>query len=369
MDNSMHTPHRNGRRVALAAAGISLAVALTSCAATSPASSTTNDSNKSVHLSISLVSASLAFAAETQAGAEQAAKDLNVKLDVIGPPLIDPPTAIAQVENSLDTGVDGIGIGDEPAALWTRTLHDAMDKNNGNVVTFVAVPAAGSPVKTYVGIESKAYGTRLATETVKASGISTSTTGDVIVGQCFAGSDPLTNTSTAAIKTLKKLLPSAKVLPVFDSKLAPADNFAAWTQKIAANPNTVLTIGVCDQDGDSMAKAKAASKGSFAIGTVQTSPAVNAGIASGAVSVALPQNYYVQGYTVVRLLAEAVRSGATPPAGWIDPGVTVVTKANVADLVKRDSGPAGQAAFYSALVKSTWADLSAVTKPLSDAQG
>ncbi|MEO8906685.1 MAG: sugar ABC transporter substrate-binding protein [Microbacteriaceae bacterium] len=357
------------RRAAVAAAGLSLAVALTSCATGTGSSSATPDANKPVHLSISLVSASLAFAAETQAGAEQAAKDLNVKLDVTGPPLIDPPVAISQVENSLNTGVDGIGIGDEPAALWTRTLQDAMDKTNGNVVTFVAVPAAGSPAKTYVGIESKLYGVQLATETVKESGISTSTTGDVIVGQCFAGSDPLTNTSNAAIATLKKLLPSANVLPVFDSKLAPADNFAAWSQEIAANPNTVLTIGTCDQDGDSMAKAKAAAGGSFAIGTVQTSPAVLAGIASGAVAVALPQNYYVQGYTVVRLLAEAVRNGTNPPAGWIDPGVTVVTKANVADLVKRDSGAAGQAAFYAPLVTSTWADLSAITKPMAKAQG
>ncbi len=118
-----------------------------------------------------------------------------------------------------------------------------------------------------------------------------------------------------------------------------------------------------------MIKAKQAAGGHFAIGVTDLDPQVLAGIANGAVASSVAQNWYIEGYTAVRLMAEAAKKGTVPPAGWIDPGTTVVTKANVAALQARNASSAGLEAFYKPLVAKLWSNLSAATKPLSQVQG
>ena len=68
----------------------------------------------------------------------------------------------------------------------------------------------------------------------------------------------------------------------------------------------------------------------------------------------------------MRLIAEAVRAGKPPVEGWIVPGITVVTKDNVAAIQAREASPEAQAAFYKPLVTKLWADLPGAVKPLSD---
>ncbi len=382
------------RATAAYAAGLSLLLALTGCGSSTSTSSPTSASSSSaapaaggtsssasaagnsaaasgkpVHLAMELLLAGLPFTAETQAGGQAAAKELGATLDASAPSTFDPPGAMAQVSNYLASGVDGIALGDEPAALWTRAIGDAVTKTKGNTVAFNSVPLKGTTVKTYVGNDAAALGTQLATETIKAANLGPSTTGEVIIGICTVQSDPLKLTVGAMVDTAKKLLPQATVLAPFNSQAIPSQNFAAWEQEMRAHPKAVLALGSCNQDGDSMIKAKQVTGGKFAIGTSDTSPGVLAGIAGGTVAVCLAQNYYVIGYTAIRLLTEAARNGAVPPAGWISPGSTVVTKANVADLVARDASPAGQAAFYKPLITKLWANLAAATQPLSAAQG
>lgn len=117
-----------------------------------------------------------------------------------------------------------------------------------------------------------------------------------------------------------------------------------------------------------MIKAKKVTNGKFVIGTSDSSPGVLTGITDGTVAVCVAQNWYVMGYTAIRLLTEAVRTGSVPPAGWIENGSTVVTKANVAAVTARDASPEGQAAFYKPIVTKLWANLAAATQPLSAAQ-
>lgn len=364
----MFSKHSKGRTLALTIIGVSISAAMAGCSSAAPTNSGSPDANKPVHLALQLIASGLPFSQEVQAGAELAAKKYNVTLDVTAPPSIDPPTAISQVENALNSGVDGIAISDEPATLWTRALQDAFDKTHGNLVTFNTIPVAATPAKTYVGIEAVQYGVQLADETVKAAGLDKSTTGDVILGQCFLGSEPLSLTTKATFKELGKLLPNATLVPIFESQPIPTDNFAAWEKMIGAHPKTVLTIGTCDQDANSMIKARETSGLSFAIGVVQSSPQVITAMKAGTVSAIVTQNYYASGYLVVKLLADAIRLGKPPVAGWINPGVAVITKSNIADIEKRDSGAAGQQAYYQPIIDSLLADLPAATKPLSEIQ-
>ena len=372
-------------RAALLAGGLSLTVALGACSSSSGSSagsssagagssagtttggSSTATGGKQIRLGMENLFAGVPFVAEAEAGAQAGARELGVVVNASAPPTLDPPTAISQVNNFLSSGVAGIAIGDEPAALWTRALGQAVSKTKGNVVAFNSVPASGTAVKTYVGINAAAYGHQLAADTIKAAGLGPDTTGEVVLGVCNVQSDPLKITVTAMGQTAKQLLPKATVLNPFVSQNVPAQNFTAWEQEMRAHPKAVLALGSCDQDGDSMIKAKQVTGGKFAIGGTATTPSVLAGLADGAVAAILTQNWYVVGYTTTRLLAEAARKGTTPVPGWINPGTTLVTKSNVAALKSRDASAAGQTAFYKPIIAKLWANLAAATKPLSAA--
>jgi len=366
------TSHNPSTRKVIGSLVLALPFALAACSSGDSGSPTPQGSgaaNGQVHLAMQLLLAGLPFTAETQAGAQDAAKELGVKLDTSAPTAFDPQASIAQVNNALSSGVDGIAIADEPASLWTRALSDAVSKTKGNTVTFQTVPAKGTPVKTYVGNDAVGLGRTVATETIKVAGLGPQTTGEVIIGICTPQSTPLQQTVNGMSETVKKLLPQANVLDPFNSQTVPAQNFAAWEQQMRAHPKAVLALGSCNQDGDSMIKAKQLTSGNFAIGSSDSSPQILTGIADGTVAVCVAQNWYVMGYTSIRLLSEAARNKTVPPAGWISPGVTVVTKANVDAVKARDASPQGQADFYAPIIKKQWADLPANTQPLSALQG
>ena len=360
--------HRRGPRlrpVAGLAVGILLSGAVAACGS-GPSGSGSAGGGEPTRIGMELLLAGLPFTAELQAGGDLAAKELGLQLNVSAPSTFDPPGAIAQVNNALSTGVNGMVIAPEPAPLWTRALNDAVKRTKGYTVAIQTPPAASTTVVSYVGVDATDLGRQIASEAIKAAGLGPATTGEVVLGQCTPQSTPLAQTLGGMSDTVKMLLPQATVLPVFDSKSLPSENFAAWEQQMRAHPDAALVLGGCDQDGESMVKAKQVTGGRFAIGSTATTPGVLAGVADGTVAATVAQNWYVEGYTAVRLLGEARRNGTPLPQGWINPGTTVITKANVADIVARDASPAGQAAFYKPLVTNLWANLGAATRPLDE---
>ena len=241
-----------------------------------------------------------------------------------------------------------------------------MSQTNGNVVAFNSPPVAGT-AKTYVGNSDLALGQKLAAATIKAAHLGPNTTGQVIISNCAPGASLLAVTVKGEVDTVKQLLPKATIEPAFNSEATPSANSTAWQQEISAHPSTVLALGTCDQDGDSMIKAKQSTGGKFAIGASDLDPLVLKGIADGTVAADLAQNWYLEGYTATRMLIDAARNHTTPPAGWFQPGTTVVTKANVATLEKRDASTAGLTAFYKPLIASFWSNIAAKAQDMSGA--
>jgi ribose transport system substrate-binding protein len=330
----------------------------------SPAKSTTTGAP--VNVGIELVQSGLAFTQETQAGAQAAAQQFNAHLSVSAPTQLDPTTAISQVSSALSQGDKGIAIADIPSSSWTRELSTALSRTNGDVVAFNAPPVPGT-AKTYVGNSDIALGQKLAAAAIKAAHLGPNTTGQVVISNCAPGASLLAVTVKGEVQTVKQLLPKATIEPPFNSMATPSANVTAWQQEISAHPSTVLALGTCDQDGDSMIKAKQSTGGKFAIGASDLDPLVMKGIADGTVAADLAQNWYLEGYTAVRMLIDAARNHTTPPAGWFQPGTTVVTKANVSTLETRDASAAGLTTFYNPLIASFWSNIAAKAQSLSAA--
>jgi ABC-type sugar transport system substrate-binding protein len=383
---SLHHRRFRARTGVVLAVCVSTVVGLTACGSSSTSSSaaasaassgsassgTTSSPAKStstgarVNVGIELVQSGLAFTQETQAGAQAAAQQFNAQLSVSAPTQLDPTTAISQVNSALSQGAKGVAIADIPSSSWTRELSTALSETNGDVVAFNAPPVAGT-AKTYVGNSDIALGQKLAAAAIKAAHLGPNTTGQVVISNCAPGASLLAVTVKGEVETVKQLLPKATIEPPFNSEATPSANVTAWQQEISAHPSTVLALGTCDQDGDSMIKAKQSTGGKFAIGASDLDPLVMKGIADGTVAADLAQNWYLEGYTAVRMLIDAARNHTTPPAGWFQPGTTVVTKVNVSTLETRDASAAGLTTFYNPLIASLWGNIAAKAQPLSSA--
>ncbi len=359
--------HTAQRTIGVALATVAV-VSLSSCAGESGSGGDGDEVNLAMELTLTGVK----FAQDTRAGMEAFAdEDGNVNLDVQGPPSIDPALAQQQTNNLLTRNPDGFGVSPFPPSLWTRTLQD-LTQRVPNSLAYAIKPvetqdeAASSLLKTFVGINDAAHAREAMTTVIELGGLDTDTTGDVILGQCVPGDTGVLAERVDAWRDVaSELLPNTNV-EVFDSKVEPQANTAAWDQQLRAHPDTVLAIGACDQDGPSIYKVKKEQGYDFAAGALETSPETLTGVEDGTLLATSAVNWYLQGYTVARLLTEGARGDALPE-GFVDIGATLITSDNVAEIIKRDSSPEETAAWYAPKIEELFADLDANTYPLEEA--
>jgi ribose transport system substrate-binding protein len=367
-----------GYRASAVSVGIAMSavsvVGVSACGSSSSATKTQTSSasagsttKKPLKLGVELFDTSDAFSQEIAKGARAAAKQFGATVEIQGPTTVDPPQAQAQVQSLLTTGLAGIAIGPEPAPLWTKTLSNALSSTKGNVVTFTS-PPIGDDVKYYVGINTYTQGEAIADSAIKVGKVPASTTGDVLVGICVPDSTPLQQTTSGMVAAVKAALPHAKIIGPVNVGIVPNQNLAAWQSLVRAHPNTVLALGPCDADAPNLATVKKATGGHFALGTTDISePSVLTAIKSGVISSNVAQNWYLQGYTAIRLLIDRTE-GKNPKPGWYDTGTTTITAANANVIAKRDSSTAALAAWNAPLIKAFWSNINSKAQPLSGAQ-
>jgi ribose transport system substrate-binding protein len=341
-------------------------------AATSEAAAPSED-KKPVKLAMELTLTGVKFGQDTKAGIEGfVEEDGAVELDVQGPPSIDPVTAQKQLTDMLAKNPDAVGVAPFPPELWQRTLTTIHQRFPDASLTFNIKPAGKvedvdkAPIQTFVGVDDTESAREVLRKTIELAGLGPDTTGMAIIGQCVAGETGVLYERTQGFKQVfAELLPEVEVHE-FDSKVEPQANTNAWTAELAANPDPVLAIGTCDQDGTSLYKIKKQRGYTFPVGAVETPPEVVAGIKDGSILASSAVNWYLEGYTAARLLAEAAR-GAEMPKGFVDIGTTLITKDNIDEIEKRDSSLAETKAWYAPKIEELFADLPAHTHPMQDA--
>ena len=157
-------------------------------------------------------------------------------------------------------------------------------------------------------------------------------------------------------------IPKAKV-EKFNSEVEPQANTEAWTTELAAHPNVELATGTCDQDGESLIKLKKEKGYKYMLGTMELVPLTRAGIEEGLVTVNGGLSWWLEGYTTARMLTEAAR-GAEIPEGFVDVGLQLFTKDNVAGLKEMETEPAK---FNEAAIEELFKNGMPETKPIEEA--
>jgi ABC-type sugar transport system substrate-binding protein len=260
-------------------------------------------------------------------GAQQAADELGVTLQVQGPEDGDPDKQLGMIQSFADAGVDGIATS-VPGASLADPINAIIDSGIP-VVTFNLLD---SSVKApYVGERSVASGRILGTKILEKLG-GAGATGKVLVGNCLPGFPVLENRQKGVLEALAAA-PGITVPPVFESKTSATDNYAAWEATYTANPDAVAAIGLCAPDIASLGKLQAANPETpFVSGGYDLTAENLAAIKDGNAYISLGQTPFMQGYLPIKILVDSITGGTTADllnGGFIESGTEIVTADSV----------------------------------------
>jgi len=260
-------------------------------------------------------------------GANAAAADLNVELQVTGPEGGDADAQLKAVQTLVASGVEGIATS-VPGESMSSGLNEIVDSGIPVVQFNLLVTSVKAP---YVGERSVESGRILGQKVLEKLGGPT-TTGKVIIGNCFPGFPVLENRAKGVQESLKAAA-GIEILGPFDVKVAANENYAAWEALLAANPDAKALVGLCAPDIASLGKLQAANASTpFVSGGYDLTAENLAEIKNGNAYVSLGQTPFMQGYLPVKILADTIRKTSTvdlSAGGFLDAGTEIVTADSV----------------------------------------
>ena len=328
------------------------------------------EEGKQVSIAMEEILTGVSFGQEIKEGAEAfAAEDGKVDLEINGPPSTEPEVAQKQATDMLAKQPEAFGFAPFPPELWTRTAANINEQVGPNVLTFNERPTSevddvsSSPVQIFVGTNDHGEAKEMLEETIKLAKLPASSTGEVILGQCVAQEAGVLAQRTEGFEeALENLLPKASVRK-FTSEVEPQANTEAWTTMLAAHPDPILATGTCDQDGTSLATLKKTKGYKMVVGAMELPPATQAGLKEKSVTAVMGTNWWLQGYTAARMLAEAAR-GAELPEGFVSTGYKLFTPEDVAEVEERSKDPAS---FYKADIEELFGNGMPSAVPIEEA--
>lgn len=260
-------------------------------------------------------------------GANAAAEDLNVDLQVTGPEGGDADAQLKAVQTLVASGVQGVATS-VPGETMSSALNEIVDSGTPIVQFNLLVTSVKAP---YVGERSVESGRILGQKVVEKLG-GASATGTVIIGNCFPGFPVLENRAKGVQESLKAAA-GLEILGPFDVKVAANENYAAWEALLTANPDAKALVGLCAPDIASLGKLQAANASTpFVSGGYDLTAENLAEIKSGNAYVSLGQTPFMQGYLPVKILADTIRKTSTVDlsrGGFLDAGTEIVTADSV----------------------------------------
>jgi len=308
-------------------------------------------------------------------GANAAAADLNVDLQVTGPEGGDADAQLKAVQSLVAAGAQGIATS-VPGESMATGLNDIVDSGVPVVQFNLLVDSVKAP---YVGERSVESGRILGAKVLEKLG-GESATGKVILGNCFPGFPVLENRAKGATESLKKAA-GIEILGPFDVKVAANENYAAWEALLAANPDAKALVGLCAPDIASLGKLQAANKDKvFVSGGYDLTAENLAEIKNGNAYVSLGQTPFMQGYLPVKMLADTVRKNTTvdlSQGGFLDAGTEIVTADSVtepynlppltfAQLEELAASPEKTKEYYQPLIDNQIANWTSLVEPIAN---
>lgn len=356
----------NAGRIAFATGATVLILGLSACGSGgSSSSSDGSDTTSGSEIDLALVTASTTqnVFQEITYGGEAAAASQGVNLSTAAPNGVNPPAELNMFEAATQNSQDGIALDTTAPELFIRSDKEATEEGIPVIAADAPAPE-GSGVETFVGNSNTALGESVAEELIKK--IPADTTGEVVFGTDIAGLILLEQRIEGMKNVLAKERPNLKLVGPFNVGSEPTENYDNWNNLVKAHPDAVAYMAPGDQDGVSLFRIGKQTGKHYLVGAADVDPIALEAVQKGYVDVLGDPYHFLKGYISVSLLAEHAKSGKEIPQGWWDPGSGIVTKANVAEIQKRESGTKERDEFFEPIAKEELADPSKYLKPLSE---
>jgi simple sugar transport system substrate-binding protein len=302
------------------------------------------------------------FTERMKTGAEDAAKDYGVSLEVFGDASFDTPTHQAFFETAVQRGFDGIAVVTNPGDQWITPIQLAADQ--GIPMVGANVTGLDTALKAWVGQDEYNSGVILGGELLEQLDAAGVTEGKVAVGICSAAAQVLQDRDAGLRKAFEGS--NFEVLPAQEVLIPVPDNYGRWENIMAANPDAAAAVGLCSIDIPNLAQIKERTGGTWLIGGYDLDPPTLQAIQDGLAQVTVGQQEYLQGYLPVRMLAEHLINGTPLVEGWEETLTEVVTAENVADYIARQTDDQVQYDYYHDYIAQHYADLEKSARPYDD---
>jgi ABC-type sugar transport system substrate-binding protein len=291
------------------------------------------------------------FTSSMVRGAEAAGKDYGIKIDVAASENADTMQQIGLFEGQISKGVKAIVVFCVDAQSWVVPINEAVD--NGAIVLGSNSGVRDSKQSAFVGISGYTDGLLLGEEIKKLAELE-GKTGKVVLGNCVPGLPVLENRVKGLLESLADK-PEWEIVGPLDSGLTPDATYAFWENAYNANPDMIMAIGSCSLDLPALYKLKLKyPDAKFVTIGYDLEPDALKGIQEGSHAITLGQHPYLQGYLPVMAIAEHLVNGNPLAQGWIDSGKEVITKANVDEVMERETNPEVENTWYKDYIEKNF---------------
>ena len=266
------------------------------------------------------------FAPFLKSGVEKAAADLGVEARFVGPVGADAEQQIAELENLVESGVDGLAISSVSTDALAPIINRFLEQ--------------GIPVVTYNTDNPDSKRLAFAGQDLEQSGYEAAKVladllggqGDVIITTLDAAAQWSIDRETGARRAFAEY-PGIKVLTTVNTGTEPQEIYAAVENAMLANPTVtgVLSLECCSTPADGEYVKRNSLQGQVTVVGFDELPATLDLIKDGYVAASISQAPDRQGFEAVRMLVDFLKGS---PIADVDTGVGIINQDNVDQYLK-----------------------------------
>lgn len=306
----------------------------------------------------------LNFSQEVSTGFQAAAiAEGGVRVEVVGPDIVDGPRQVQMLRDLLSQSVDGIALFTLAPELFPDPLAQAQAQ--GIPIMGVDNPLPiGSAAPLFIGNDNVELGKLLADQVIAQ--LPSDARGTVVIGNSTPGTPVLDRRADGIRDQFAARRPGIRVLGPFDSKQEVSANLAAWRTLVAANPSALAFLGTGDADGWNLAAIRRETRASWRAGAFDLDPQALAAVKNGDLVLVSPE-HYLMGALAGRLQARAATGEADLPHGWLYVPGLAVTQRNVEQIQARQASLTARRAAVAGQLDTILDNPSEYLRPLDNA--
>lgn len=282
------------------------------------------DDGERLRIVVSYHDPSIAFAAPLKAGVEQAARELDVDADFVGPAGGDPDQQVNQIETLLAQGkMDGLAVSATSNDAVTPVVNRAVDQGVPTISFNTDNPK--SKQLGFVGQQLKESGRVEAEELIK---LLDGKQGKVVVFSVDTGAGWSAD-RFAGFKDGMAEADGVEVVDPVDTGGEPQESYNKVENAMKANRDAIAiaSLDCCSFTAAQRWVEENGKKGELVLVGHDVLPDTVKAVKSGVADLTLSQNPQKQGYEAVKVLVDALRDG-TEIKG-VDTGIEILTDENI----------------------------------------